>query len=1722
MHSVVYRSSTSAKTLGRLALLGLAILAVASCQTEPEKPQGRQTYTADLPAIPDTLMPQRGVIKAQSDTATATFTVLPASIKIDLDAPPAETVKVDLWRAGVKMYELDYVHDNSQRLVYTRSKREYALAVKLIRRIYPASDSLTFATEFARLLVDNDPLVLSLGFPAKSIEGVDTALVMRKAMEIVAAKQMPVSSVIPKDAPWALGLDSAAVHARIQELVREGKIEADTAKLFPPYPVRTKNGIALDAQLVAGGPAVGVTGAFEATYKIVNLSSRVLRDGQESGDFEIPTLAFSEYPKLLELSGKLNIRAKESAAAGLYILEITAQDDSLRKAVSTVEFQVVPAADKQGPKIEITSPVANTVLENSVDRIDVKAVVSDPSGVDSVWIDNRAASLIDGKWTVEGVSIPVTNLGYKVVVRARDSKGNESKADILVGRMAPLDPGAPVTSVVQPKETEFPFDSASVLVRWKIEDPRAEVTKVWIGGQEATKEEGFVWARRVNLPPTGTPTTITFLGINEKNDSTQKFVQLTRKTDAKGPEIEILSPIDGAGVGYEIQSIVVRAKVSDPSGLDSVKINGAKAEEASQEYLRSLNLEAGQTTEIWVEAWDKLSNASRTSIRVSRKGPSDSSAPRIALLAPNESGTVLPLNSTTTTLKWIVTDLFGIPDTGVKIAGRPADRSKDTFSLVVAVPAPGKELSYRIDAVNVKGIANFETVTLKRAADVDAPSVSRVDSGRTVAFEIDSALVSWRVSDNYKLGTVSIGDKEVVGNDGLFSIKIGLVFGDNPVKLLAKDSSGNPRTDSINVVRTWKDTTKPMIIREAGTETKNVGFDVGEISVGWKVTDNAAVTVKINGIKTEPNALGVYGATIVLVDAVTGVKIEATDAAGNPGADSITITKASDVTDPVVVRQTGTKDTTVPYAIAAYTVAWKVTDDGGIKTVEIGGKSPTKNGDIYSYSMALPKPGKHVVKIWALDAAGNDFVDSVTIVRAYHDSIAPVVTPADTATRTKTVPYATAKIALSWKVTDNDALYTVTIGGSVVQGASDVYSRAIDLAVGPNTVLVVAKDTAGNSDSVAVVITREPEPAKMSWVGGADILGAEDSVVKTSMRLIGVKGSTVRIQLVSSAKALVADSSFTVTTTNAELEIPLQFVPKVNASGKVGITLSAVCGAESTSVQFQFVVAARNDAPSFKLSKTSVDLNGNAVQSFSKWADEMSPGPSDESGQKLRFQVEQLDATELLVALPAIDSVGTLKVQAKPGISGVARFQIRLLDNGDSLAGNKNSSGWVAFQVAVNAPPTLTLPVRTYSFWQNSVQSPGSVVLADDETSVGNLVLAKASSNAQVLPADSVYISGTGASRKLTFRPVRDQAGLVTVYLTVKDSMGGSFTDSMLVQVNAMNRAPSFTLASASVVLQNYSRDSLLLKCVSAESTNDPQQYVKERRVDLIGAPQDTVLFAKATLDAEGTLHLPRRPNLRGWFTFRITIKDNGGTENGGVDSVSKDLKIFFSDTIIDPTDRNVYRYVVLGKRAWFAEDLRRAHPYGYSPERQSQFVGPNGNSYTWAMAMNLDSATCEGNVNCTGRLSWQQQGLCPTGWNIPDSVEWMQLLKWAAAGESDSIAVERLKSKQGWSVEYGYAGSVFTANGIDAWGMNLKPTYPTNTNILLGRYWAKTYRSESDPGLGHVFADVSSAEKWIGPGIWEGVDNKLTIWELDYSRYNYSEVFPIRCIKTIPPGQWE
>jgi uncharacterized protein (TIGR02145 family) len=242
-------------------------------------------------------------------------------------------------------------------------------------------------------------------------------------------------------------------------------------------------------------------------------------------------------------------------------------------------------------------------------------------------------------------------------------------------------------------------------------------------------------------------------------------------------------------------------------------------------------------------------------------------------------------------------------------------------------------------------------------------------------------------------------------------------------------------------------------------------------------------------------------------------------------------------------------------------------------------------------------------------------------------------------------------------------------------------------------------------------------------------------------------------------------------------------------------------------------------------------------------------------------------------------------------------------------------------------------------------------------------------------------------------------------------------------------------------------------------------------------------------------------------------VKDNGGTAAGGVDSTFQDLSITFSDTIIDPSDHHVYHYVVLGNRAWFSENLRRTPKWG------TVNSDTNGVLYHWSQAYDRDS-TCDTSSDCALNMAYStQQGLCPADWNIPMDLEWKSLVKWAANGQPDSTGATRLRSRNSWNWTYNSGGAIFNGPGTDNWGFGIKPSYfsISNQGWASGRFWANTSAPDTtNETLGRVFADFGVQAPYSGNDPYVSGFSTGGI-----SAYRYDLWLPIRCVKTLPEGQW-
>ena len=110
-------------------------------------------------------------------------------------------------------------------------------------------------------------------------------------------------------------------------------------------------------------------------------------------------------------------------------------------------------------------------------------------------------------------------------------------------------------------------------------------------------------------------------------------------------------------------------------------------------------------------------------------------------------------------------------------------------------------------------------------------------------------------------------------------------------------------------------------------------------------------------------------------------------------------------------------------------------------------------------------------------------------------------------------------------------------------------------------------------------------------------------------------------------------------------------------------------------------MAAVNDAPFFTAGPDVFVLPGSATI-VSEWASGISPGPPDEAGQAVTFQVGAVPG-EFFAMPPAIDSSGTLKFTLTSDATGTADVQVFLRDNGGTDRGGVDTSDPQTFRIHV-------------------------------------------------------------------------------------------------------------------------------------------------------------------------------------------------------------------------------------------------------------------------------------------------------------------------------------------------------------------------------------------------------------------------------------------------------
>ena len=364
----------------------------------------------------------------------------------------------------------------------------------------------------------------------------------------------------------------------------------------------------------------------------------------------------------------------------------------------------------------------------------------------------------------------------------------------------------------------------------------------------------------------------------------------------------------------------------------------------------------------------------------------------------------------------------------------------------------------------------------------------------------------------------------------------------------------------------------------------------------------------------------------------------------------------------------------------------------------------------------------------------------------------------------------------------------------------------------------------------------------------------------------------------------------------------LTFVAAPNANGSATITIvlkdngGTLSGGMDTSpsVSFTINVTPVNQAPSFTKGLNEMVLENSGPSSFANWATNLSTGPANESTQSFVKFIATNNNNALFSTQPSVDLSGTLTFTPAPNVFGTATVSVRLQDNGGTANGGVDTSVVQTFVIAilpVNQAPSFTAgPTetvledagpRTFPAWATGISAgPPS-----ESTQSLNFMVTNNTNPTMFTVAPAVSANGT-----LTFTPAANANGTATITLEIHDSGGTgnggvdtSATQTFVINVTAVNDAPSFVKGPDQNLVVGATAQTVTgwATSISAGPPDESSQTV----AFTVTNSNNALFSVQPSISPTGDLTYTPAPGVIGTATVSVTLKDNGGTANGGVDT---------------------------------------------------------------------------------------------------------------------------------------------------------------------------------------------------------------------------------------------
>jgi uncharacterized delta-60 repeat protein len=322
-----------------------------------------------------------------------------------------------------------------------------------------------------------------------------------------------------------------------------------------------------------------------------------------------------------------------------------------------------------------------------------------------------------------------------------------------------------------------------------------------------------------------------------------------------------------------------------------------------------------------------------------------------------------------------------------------------------------------------------------------------------------------------------------------------------------------------------------------------------------------------------------------------------------------------------------------------------------------------------------------------------------------------------------------------------------------------------------------------------------------------------------------------------------------------------------------------------------------NKAPSFTATDPAAINEDAGAQTVSGWVTSFVAGPAYESAQGvLAYLVSNVSNPGLFAVPPAVTVDGTLSYTPAADAYGSSTFEVTVQDDGGTEHGGADTSLPQTYTITVHAvndqpsftatdPPAINEDAgpQTVLGWVTSF-TPGP---PDESSQQALRYIVSDVSNAALFSAGPVVApDGT-----LTYAAASHAFGISTFRVSVQDDGGTerggidtSAAQTFAIAVTA-NQAPTFTATDPPAINEDAGAQTVsgwVTSFVAGPAYESSQQVLAY----LVGNVSNPALFAvPPAVTVDGTLSYTPAADAYGSSTFEVAVRDDGGTEHGGVDT---------------------------------------------------------------------------------------------------------------------------------------------------------------------------------------------------------------------------------------------